>query len=173
MNATKLRHIYYFYGLLPAFIALLIFSFVGATLFSISTFLMCYLWPYFIFTPGAFDRYETYRYRWSMAGLIVRFQTFLENALPGEGIQRRLAIALATPLIFCLTLWLISFAGEPVFALAGVATFALVYRYLLHPKINEGSINEIENSQDSLNVESLNEQNQPAQNHQTDNDSNS
>src|SRR5690606_5111566 len=106
-------------------------------------------------------------------GMIVRFQTMLENALPGSGFRRRLAIALATPLVFCLTLWLISFAGEPVFALAGVATFALVYRYLLHNKISVDFVNETENQAGPLSVENSNELAQPDQNHQTDNDSNS
>lgn len=173
MIDKKTRHAYYLRGLTAPLIAFLAMFFFQASLFSISTFLICYLWPYFIFTPGAKARYQEFRYRWSMAGLLVRLQEVLENGLPGYGLRRNFAIAISSPLIVCLILWLLTGSGEPLFALAGCALFALVYRFLLWSIVSEVQSAPEQNLANELPVEILSEPNPPVQNHQTDNDSGS
>lgn len=134
---------------------------------------MCYLWPYFLYTPGTKRKYSEPRYRRAFVGLLLRLDEMLKNGLPGQGFRRDFAISVLTAPVFCLLLFVISGIGELLFALGASALFTLVYAYLLHNMIN---VDFVESSESPIAValeESLNEQSQPDQNHQKDNDSNS
>ncbi len=171
MTEKQLRHTYYLRGLLPAFISILIIAFSSFTLHKVSTFLMCYLWPYFLFTPGARSRYLGYKYRWSFVGMLVRFHTVVEDGFNAHTIRFRLGCALVLPLLICLMLWAISGVGEPLYALAGVAVFAVVYRYLLHPLSSATPVDDAQTDLSAEPVKSANEPDPAVQNHQTNNDS--
>jgi hypothetical protein len=173
LNEIKQRHTYYLRGLAPAFLVMLLTSFLSFSLLGISTFLMCYLWPYFLFTPGAYKRFSDYKYRWSFVGMLVRTHKVIEDGLPFEGLRFRLALSLIVPVVLSLLLWGVTGAGEPLYALAGAALFALVYRYLLHSIVSAVVLDESETAQATLNAESSSEPSAPVQNHQTDNDLNS
>lgn len=170
MNEKKARHIYYLRGLTPALIIFLSLYLFGASLFSLSTFLICYLWPYFIFTPGAKRRYHDYKYRWSFVGMMVRLQEVVENGLPGNGFRKSFSISIIAPVLLCLVLWALTFEGEPLFALGGSAAFSLVYRFFLHPIASANYLTTLETDLNDPLVGNVSAPDQPVQNHQTDND---
>lgn len=173
MIEKKARHIYYLRGLTPPLVVIVGMIFANASLFAISTFLICYLWPYFIFTPGAKRRYSEYKYRWSLVGMLVRLNEVVEEGLPSTGFRKRMMIALFGPLLFCLLLGLISQVGEPLFAIGATALFALVYKFLLHEIASAEYPVTLETPAGDSPAENVNVPEQPPQNHQTDNDSNS
>lgn len=173
MIEKKARHIYYLRGLTPPLIVILGMIVADASFFAISTFLICYLWPYFIFTPGAKRRYREYKYRWSLVGMLVRLNEVVEDGIPGTGLRKRMIIALFGPLLFCLVLGLISQVGEPLFAIGATALFAVVFKFLLQEIASVEYPVTLENPAEDSREENVNAPAQPLQNHQTDNDSNS
>lgn len=173
MNERKLRHTYYLRGLAPALVGIVLMSYSTFSLLRISSFLLCYLWPYFLFTPGAREKFSDLKYRWSFVGMLMRLQFVIEDGLPFEGTRARLGLALGVPFTVCLVMWALTGAGEPLAALGGAALFALIYRYALHDVVSAIPASDPQTDQVDQNVESVNEPHPPAQNHQTDNDSNS
>ncbi len=134
---------------------------------------MCYLWPYFLFTPGTKRKYSEARYRRAFVGLLLRLDELLKNGLPGQGFRRDFAISVLTAPALCLILFVLTGAGELLFALSASALFCLVYAYLLHAMINVDFVVNVENPKDSAPEENSSEQSQPDQSRQKDNDSNS
>ncbi len=173
MNQKQARHHYYFRGLLPCFIAFLSIYYFKATLLSISSFLICYLWPYFLYTPGAKEKYLEFKYRKSFVGLLVRLDEFLKGVLRPKKMALGFLISISTSLIFCMVMWIFSGAGEPLFALAGSCLFTIVYYYLLYNFSNLSFEGDTETLQGELPLETSSEPSQNLQSHQTDSDSNS
>ncbi len=173
MTQKQARHHYYFRGLLPCFIAFLAIYYFKASLLSVSSFLICYLWPYFLYTPGAKDKYLGFKFRKSFVGLLVRLDEFLKEVLKPKFFVQGFVISITTPFIFCIVTWILSGVGEPIFALAGSCLFTIVYRYLLYQYSNLVFEDGFESLQGELPLESGIEPLQPVQSRQTDNDSNS
>lgn len=173
MTEKKARHIYYLRGLTPGFIAFIAMFSFEASLLSISTFLLCYLWTYFLFTPGARSKYSTAKFKSSFVGLLIRLDELLRNGLPGRGERRNFAISILTPIVFILILWILSGAGEPLFALAGAVLFTVTYRYLLHSIASANFEVSLESDSTHSPAENASEPTHDLQSHQKDNDSNS
>ena len=68
---------------------------------------------------------------------------------------------------------IVSRAGSPLFALAGSTVFTVIYRYFLHDLASLKFEDGVETLQGELPLETGIEPDQPVQNHQTDNGSNS
>lgn len=131
------------------------------------------MWPYFIFTPGAKEKYLGFKYRKSFVGLLIRLDEYLKEVLKPKIFAQRFAIAILTSITFCLVMGVLSRAFEPLFVLAGSAVFTVTYRYLLHDLASLKFEDGVESLQGELPLETLSEPAHSAQNHQKDNDSNS
>jgi ABC-type antimicrobial peptide transport system permease subunit len=120
---------YYFWGLTPAFLlAFIFFLFIGNTSFALF-FLVGFVWPFAMETPGLAEKAESPTYRFSFLGMTYRLQKDIvekfSQLLPKYMIFSRLI----PPLVFSLLMFLIDSNWGISSVLLGWAFFELFYHF--------------------------------------------
>ncbi len=118
---------YYLLGLTPIFLLTIALLFMGIGYLNTTIFLLGFIFPYSVFTPGLRDKVERNHYRFSFLRFALVIFDFAYDLIP----QYKDALAgLIYPVIFSLFLTLLTLEVNIHFALAGWACWILFHKYV-------------------------------------------
>lgn len=101
----KNRREYYLYGLFPLLILGTLFSFLIKSPLSIAVFVVGFVWPYSLFTPGLKEKITTRKYRFSFMSFVFHFYHFLKSSFGYSRFKSLIYRHLGTAIFFSLILF--------------------------------------------------------------------